>query len=93
MSRTCDAMSCSAETDTGRFMCPRHWRMVPVNLQTRINAAYKAHESKYDLLRNVDYVEACALAIEGIAKVERQKSDNSYRRLLPLVQRLKQGGA
>ena len=85
MSRHCDAIGCAAIANTGLFMCPTHWREVPADLRSTINARYRVYKKKpRDLLRDVAYLEACAKAIELAQPVG--APPNTYRRLLKLQQ-------
>ncbi|MGA0569609.1 hypothetical protein ACO2Q9_02690 [Variovorax sp. VNK109] len=92
MSRPCDAVECKAVVDTGRFMCSRHWRLVPQATQRTINARYRASPTRFALMHDVRYVEACAQAIEGIATAEGKPGENSYRNLVNVL-RAKQEAA
>lgn len=91
MSRACDAINCERVVQTGRFMCIHHWRLVPVAEQRQINARYRAASSRYALMHDVFYVQACATAIEHVAALEGHPTANSYRNLLGLLQRQQKG--
>lgn len=93
MSRPCDAIGCGCFVPIGRFMCITHWRMVPLATQRTINSRYRAlRNDRYALMHDKLYVEACAVAVEHIAAAQGQPSDNSYRRVLAILQR-KEGGS
>lgn len=92
MSRSCDAIGCTAETASGRFMCIRHWRMVPLETQQAINTRYRVGWRNFAFLSDPVYLKACISAIDGIAIAERMPTgDNSYSRLLRGVERRAEG--
>lgn len=66
----CDAFKCGASVASGRFLCSRHWRMVPLDTQRTINARYRAGRKDFAFLSDVAYLQACVDAIEGIAKAD-----------------------
>lgn len=83
MSRHCDAIGCSASIERGRFLCPRHWRMVPLEVQRTINDRYRTYRKDFAFLSDVVYLDACIRAIERIAQTEGQAFvEGSYHRLL-----------
>ena len=84
-SRACDAIGCGSLTASGRFMCPRHWRLVPSELQRTINERYRALRRDCAFLRDVAYLGACVEAIDRIARTEGKQGHNAYRRLLVLA--------
>lgn len=87
MSRACDAIGCNCQTATGRFMCPRHWRCVPLELQRIINRQFRLAKTRHALMHDPIYVEACAKAVEQLAEADGKPTENSYRRLLTVLQR------
>ncbi|CAN5435242.1 hypothetical protein BH10PSE18_BH10PSE18_18650 [soil metagenome] len=93
MSRDCDAFNCPASIAPGRFLCSRHWRMVPVGTQRTINARYRACRADFAFLNDVAYLQACIDAIRGISRAEGNGIDvhanevSSYDRLLRVAQR------
>ena len=87
MSRACDAIGCNCQTATGRFMCPRHWRFVPLEIQRTINRQFRLAKTRHALMHDAVYVEACAKAVEHIAEAEGHPTENSYRRLLAVLNR------
>ena len=94
MSRPCDAFDCSTQVATGRFMCIKHWRMVPLTTQRTINARYRAIESPFDRMRDLAYVHACASAVQHIVRLEgRCETENSYSRLAAILSRRAEGAA
>jgi hypothetical protein len=42
MSRDCDAIGCKDPTASGKFMCLKHWRMVPIETQRTVYDRYRA---------------------------------------------------
>jgi hypothetical protein len=87
MSRDCDAIGCKVPTTTGKFMCLRHWRMVPIELQRTINDRYRALRKDFGFLSDVAYLDACMTAIDRIAAAESQQGVNPYQRHLVVAQR------
>lgn len=87
MSRACDAIGCSRQTATGRFMCSSDWRRVPIDLQRTINRQFRLAKTRHALMHDPIYVEACAKAVEHLALADGQPAENSYRRLLAILQR------
>lgn len=93
MSRQCDAFQCSATVATGRFMCSRHWRMVPAATQQTINTRYRAGRKDAAFLSDVAYLQACIDAINHLAKGDGYTQgdaigdSSSYGRLLRVAQR------
>ncbi|RSZ35112.1 MULTISPECIES: hypothetical protein [unclassified Variovorax] len=91
MNRFCDAFKCGATVQSGRFLCPNHWRMVPVATQQTINARYRAGRANFGFLSDLVYLQACVDAIDGIARSEfgagHQAGPGSYHRLLRVAQR------
>jgi hypothetical protein len=70
MSRACDAIGCNTPTASGRFMCLKHWRMVPIELQRTINDRYRTLRRDYAFLSDVAYLSACVNAVDRIAEAE-----------------------
>lgn len=70
MSRDCDAIGCKTPTASGRFMCLRHWRLVPIELQRTINTRYRALCRDFAFLSDVGYLTAAVNAIDFIAERE-----------------------
>ena len=88
MNRLCDALECGATVPAGRFLCPRHWRLVPLATQRAINSRYRACRADFGFLSDTAYLQACVDAIEGIARAEgRAVESTSYHRLLLAAQR------
>lgn len=86
--RSCDALGCSAAVSSGRFMCIRHWRMVPVETQRTINTRYRACRADFAFLSDIAYLQACVDALSHIAGVERlDPAPSTYDRLLRQAQR------
>jgi hypothetical protein len=83
MTHRCDAAACTAEIARGKFMCTRHWHMVPKPLQNTINDRYRICRKDMAFLSDVAYLDACVRAIEHVATGEGiQAVHSSYHRLL-----------
>jgi len=91
MSRQCDAFDCPADISTGRFLCLKHWRMVPTDTQRTINARYRAGRKDFAFLSDAVYLQACVDAINCIAAAEHgadhYAGEGSYHRLLRVALR------
>ena len=89
--RKCDAFNCGEAVASGRFLCLRHWRMVPLPTQGTINSRYRACRKDFGFLSDIAYLQACVDAIDGIAVTEHgqdhQASHGSYHRLLRVARR------
>ncbi len=57
------------------FMCARHWALVPITLQVEITNAYRPRAC----MHTPAYYEACADAIEFVARQEKRPTTNRYR--------------
>lgn len=63
-------------------MCTAHWRQLPRAIQRAINAGFRNARNAHELLQNLQYVNACAQAIEYLVEREgRPPVVNAYRRL------------
>jgi hypothetical protein len=83
MSRNCDAVQCSADIQSGRFLCIKHWRMVPIQVQHTINTRFRACRADFGFLSDIAYLQACVDAIEGIASLEgKDLAPTTYHRML-----------
>lgn len=70
MAHTCHATACTVVTPPRMFMCIRHWRMVPRDLQAAIWAAYvPGQEIRKD--PSLDYLEAAMTAVRAVAELEK----------------------
>lgn len=91
MNRSCDAFRCDASVASGRFLCSKHWRMVPLPTQRTVNARYRACRADFGFLSDVAYLQACVDAIDGIARAEygagHQAGQGSYHRFLRVALR------
>lgn len=86
--RRCDAIGCAKLTQTGRFLCPAHWYLVPESVRLTINARYRAGRRDLTFLNDVQYLQACVVAIETIARSEGPVVEpTSYHRLLQIALR------
>lgn len=70
MSRICDAFKCGATVQPGRFLCSKHWRLVPATVQRTINERYRAGRKDCAFLSDAVYLQACVDAIEHVARLE-----------------------
>lgn len=100
MSRVCDAFKCCTTVAPGRFLCSKHWRLVPTTIQRTINERYRAGRKDFAFLSDVVYLQACVHAIEHIARMEGHDLGgnvgevSAYDRLLRIAKaRANQGGA
>lgn len=87
MTRVCDAFQCKASVPGGRFLCSRHWRLVPVVTQTTINTRHRAGRKDFAFLSDPAYLQACIDAINAVAQAEGNTQpgigeSSSYGRLL-----------
>ena len=65
----CHAKGCRIVVPPSKFMCLRHWRMVPKKLQDAIWAAYvPGQENRKD--PTPEYLEAASAAIAAVAAKE-----------------------
>ncbi len=88
MSRACDALKCRADVPSSRFLCSRHWRMVPLTTQQTINTRYRASRAGFGFLSDIQYLQACVDAIEAIARAEGQDiTPTTYHRFLAAEKR------
>lgn len=86
MVELCRAVDCKTPCPPRHMMCTSHWAMVPTKMRQAIWAAFR--EAPPDgHSRHVPYLEACAKAVEKVAKLENKPPANSYRRM---VDRLKE---
>lgn len=100
MSRLCDAHKCGCTVAAGRFLCAKHWRMVPLTIQQTINRQYRAGRKDFAFLSDPTYLQACIDAIKHVATVEGrdigQDAGNvaNYSRLLRVaLKRQQEGGS
>lgn len=93
MSRTCDAIGCMADVASGRFMCLKHWRMVPLDLQRTINTQYRAGRRDFAFLSDPLYLGAAVKAIDQLAEREGKAGRNPFRGLLAGAEKRAGGGA
>lgn len=88
MTRKCDAFKCPEKVVSGRFLCIRHWRMVPLQTQRTINSRYRACRADFGFLSDIAYLQACVDAIDGIAHAEgRELVPTTYHRMLAIEKR------
>ncbi|MFL9943679.1 hypothetical protein [Paraburkholderia graminis] len=81
----CHANDCPTPTPQKLLMCPKHWRMVPREMQNRVWETFKARSAApgADPTSWGDYYEAAADAVEHVARLEAKPTENSYRRMVP----------
>ena len=85
MSRECDAIGCTVPTASGRFMCVKHWRMLPKPLQNTINDRHRTLRRDFAFLSDEGYLNAAVTANNRIAAAESKKGVNPYQRHLVLL--------
>lgn len=66
----CHAEGCERDVPPVYFMCPRHWRMVPREMQARIWATYNSGQENGDADVTEAYLEAHREATEAVARAE-----------------------
>ncbi len=72
----CSALGCSVPTlRHQRLLCPRHWASLPVTYQVGMTSTYYPGRA----LQSVVYYDACATAIEFVARMENIPVPNRYR--------------
>lgn len=69
MPHHCHAKDCTLETAPRLLMCPRHWGMVPKDLQRRVWATYRDGQEQ-DKKPSADYLAAARAAINAVALKE-----------------------
>lgn len=69
MSHTCHAYACQAEVKPEMFMCLRHWRRVPKEMQKRIWVSYRPGQCD-DKHITPEYGHAAKDAINAVAAKE-----------------------
>lgn len=75
MSRECDAIGCVTRTQTGRFLCTSHWYRVTLSTRNAINARYRAGRKDFAFLSDLEYLEACVDAIDGLAALKNRPAE------------------
>ena len=84
MSHTCHANQCPTSTPEKFLMCPKHWYMVPKNLQAKVWETFKG-TTVNQRCNSIPYMEACADAVEHVARLEGKNTYNSYRNIANLL--------
>lgn len=88
MTRACDAIDCMKRTRMGQFLCTAHWYRVPMATRDTINGRYRAGRKDFAFLSDLEYLQACVDAIDGLAAAEgRSAAVTSYHRLLANAKR------
>ncbi|MES1977542.1 MAG: hypothetical protein V4451_05865 [Pseudomonadota bacterium] len=85
--RECEAIGCELAIAPGRFMCLAHWRAVPMQIRETVNTRYRLLRKDFAFLSDLEYLNACVVAIDGIAKAEGKDGVNPYRRHLLIAER------
>lgn len=87
MTKACEATGCKTATAPGKFMCLKHWHMVPTFKQKTITERFRAGKKNMAFLRDLEYLEACASAIDTVAAEEgwQYTGESTYSRLARLV--------
>lgn len=67
----CHATGCEVRVKPAYFMCPRHWPMVPRDLQTKIWAAYAVGQEEGKAAVSPEYLQVTDEAIRAVAAKER----------------------
>lgn len=65
----CHALGCETKVPPERLMCPRHWRMVPRDVQREVWQWYREGQC-YDLQVSAEYLDAARRAVACVAQVE-----------------------
>lgn len=72
MRHTCHAVNCTVEVPRKMFMCLRHWRLVPKDMQRKIWKHYQpGQENDMDLVTDA-YLDAARAARQAVAAKEAQ---------------------
>lgn len=66
----CHARDCNTRVPPAYFMCARHWRMVPRDLQKEVWAQYEPGQEQGTAEVSEAYLEVTTKAIEAVAKKE-----------------------
>lgn len=69
MSHTCHADGCHAAVPPKLFMCLKHWRMVPRDMQRAIWRHYRPGQ-EIDKQPSTTYVQVAKAAIEAVSAIE-----------------------
>lgn len=69
LKHTCHAFNCDREIAPRFLMCPKHWRMVPRNLQVKVYATYRSGQ-EVDKQASSEYLKAAREAVEAVRDKE-----------------------
>lgn len=69
MKHTCHAVQCPTDVPPKLLMCPKHWRMVPRQLQRNVWSHYRIGQ-EIDKSPTREYLDAAAAAIRSVAEKE-----------------------
>jgi len=86
----CKATGCVWAADRRRLMCMTHWLRLPSALQGRVAEAIRAEPRASAGINNADHMRVCAEAVEHIASLEGRPLENSFRRLVGIIERAEQ---
>lgn len=78
MPHTCHAAGCNEHVPPERFMCRRHWFMLPKILQARIWASYRRGQCD-DWRITHEYAEAAKDAVKWLAFKEKKDPTEALR--------------
>jgi hypothetical protein len=67
---TCHAMGCDRPVEPKYLMCPKHWAMVPANLQTQVQQLYRPGQ-EVDKQPSPGYLNAARAAIAAVQRQEK----------------------
>lgn len=70
MKHLCHATGCTVEVPPKLLMCPRHWRMVPPDIQRAVWRHYRPGQ-EIDKRPTKEYLEVMKLAIEVVEEREK----------------------
>lgn len=80
MKHLCHANQCPTITEKKFLMCKNHWLLAPKTLQDAVWKAFKG-TTEGERFKSIPYMEACADAVEYIARLEGKNEVNSYRNI------------
>lgn len=80
MTHRCHAEDCNVEVAPSLLMCPRHWRMVPADLQGAVWRTYRKGQ-EIDKRPSAEYLAAATAAIRAVALKEDQRAAQQRFRL------------
>ena len=66
----CHAKGCTRQVPPALFMCAKHWKMVPKEIQRRVWQAYQVGQERGDVLPTREYIAVQREAVEAVEKAE-----------------------